>query len=207
MARINRFGVSFLSIENREESLNEELMAKKSLGMTYIRSKEGYVISFDKLAREKAHVDSASAMASNLDVVGKMYMIDIPDITLPEVIAPDTNLIPEDGITIVVENYRNLFISLDAEGIDTDKDSIINENKPTISCTIERRSMDNKQEDEYIVDHMPLDEFNSHVWDLKKFNGKSNVRITNLQIHPNEKITDENMIYVLYSVIFVGKRR
>ena len=76
-----------------------------------------------------------------------------------------------------------------------------------ISCTIERRSMDNKQEDEYIVDHMALDEFNSHVWDLKKFNGKSNVRITNLQIHPNEKITNENMIYVLYSVIFVGKRR
>ena len=206
MARINRFAVSFLSIENKEESLDEELMAKKSLGMTYIRSKEGYVISFDRLAREKSHVDSASAMASNLDVVGKMYMIDLPDFVLPEVIPPDTNIIPEDGITIVVDNYRSVFISLDVEGIDTDKDSIINENKPTISCTIERRSMDGQQEDEYSVDHMNLDEFNSHVWDLKRFKGKSNVRITNLQVHPNEKITDENMIYALYSIIFVGKR-
>lgn len=205
MARINRFAVSFLSIENKDESLDEELMAKKSLGMTYIRSKEGYVISFDKLAREKAHVDSALSMASNLDVVGKMYMVDIPDINLPELIEPDTNIVPEDGITVTNGNFRSAYISLDIEGINVGEDSIINENKPSISCTIERTIGDNQQ-DEYSIDHMPLDEFNSHVWDLERLGSETDIRITNLQIHPNEKITDEYIIYVLYSVIFVGKR-
>lgn len=209
--RMNRFGVSFLSKANQEEALNEELMSKKELGMTYIKSPTGYIISFDKLAREKSHIDSAMNMALNLDVKGRMFFIDFPDKDLPAIIEKDTNLITnEEGIVITeseVDMIENVYISLDIEALNLEKEAVLSNYPPEISCLMQKVKDGNVIE-EYRVDRISIENFNTHVWDFAKLSTDGDIILKELLIHDSSELPEDiSVSYVFYSTISVIKRR
>ena len=209
--RMNRFGVSFLSKSNQEEALNEELMSKKELGMTYIKSPTGYVISFDKLAREKSHIDTAMNMALNLDVKGRMFFIDFPERDFPSIIGKDVNLVTsEEGIVITeseVDMIENIYISLDIDALNLEKEAVLSNYPPEITCLMQKVK-GGKIIEEYRVDKISIENFNTHVWDFVKLSTDGDIVLKELSLHDNSDLPkDVSVSYVCYSIISVIKRR
>lgn len=209
--RTNRFGVSFLSKSNQEEALNEELMSKKELGMTYIKSPTGYVISFDKLAREKSHIDSAMNMALNLGVKGKMFFIDFPEKDLPAIIDADINLINNENGVVLTESetdmIEHLYISLDIEALNIETEATLSDYLPEVSCTLQKIK-DEEIIEEYKVEKISIENFNTHVWDFEKLSTDGDVVLKELIIHANSNLPEDvSMVYVCYGIITVLKRR
>lgn len=204
--RINRFGISTLSLKNRQEALNEELMSNKELGIQYMKTPEGDIISFDKIAREKAHSQYVINYIMSLGMFGKVSMLQFPYST-PKVIEYEEDLAGEEGILLTISDLdkpKKIYLSLDIESLSVpDKEeAIIIEHQPIVHCVIDRLDTSGTSIKKFTVDR-ELNEFNNNTIFVDEYLPSHNLVITELSIRKNPLITDDslNLRHVLYSAI------
>jgi hypothetical protein len=70
---LQRFAVSGLSRERKDEAVNEEILIGKHTGEFFIKTKDGVVISTDILNRLKASTDNAIRLAELSGITGDLY--------------------------------------------------------------------------------------------------------------------------------------
>ena len=67
---LQRFAISGLSKERKDEAINEEILLGKYTGEFFIKSKDGVIISTDILNRLKSSTENAIRYAESAGMVG-----------------------------------------------------------------------------------------------------------------------------------------
>lgn len=111
---VQRFAISALSIERKNEALNEEILVDKFTGEFYIKSKDGIILSSDILNRENASTNEAIRIAELMGMTGELYKIELDGLSLPSYIDVDVNFLQNEPIEIPPET-KELLINLDID--------------------------------------------------------------------------------------------
>ena len=90
---LQRFAISALSKERKNEAVNEEILVGKYTGEFFIKTKDGVVISTDVLNRLKTSTESAIRCAESTGISGSVFKIDFDNLVLPSHIDYSTNII------------------------------------------------------------------------------------------------------------------
>lgn len=122
---IQRFAMSGLSKERKDEAVNEEILLGKYTGEFFIKSKDGVIISTDILNRLKSSTDSAIRLAESTGMTGGLYKVDFDNMILPTHIDYSVNILSNEPIELPTETKKILL------NIDFDEyDIIVDEVKP-----------------------------------------------------------------------------
>ena len=206
VSRLNRFGISTLSLKNKEEALNEELMSIKELGIQYMKTPEGDIISFDKMAREKAHSQHVINYMMSLGMYGKVSMLQFPYNT-PKIIEYGEDLAGDNGILLTLSNQdkpKKIYLSLDIESLSfADKEeTVVIENQPIVHCVIHRVDDRMVSLEKFTIDR-ELNEFNNNTIYVGEYMPSHNLMISELSIseNPLNKDAELSLRHVLYSAI------
>lgn len=90
------FGVSPMSISNRDHMLPEELLANKEIGLIAIASSDGEnIVSAEYIARAKEHIRLFVQQCINENTIGKIYDISVDDRLVNTVVATDNLFVNE----------------------------------------------------------------------------------------------------------------
>ena len=97
---LQRFAISGLSKERKDEAINEEILLGKYTGEFFIKSKDGVIISTDILNRLKSSTENAIRYAESAGMVGDIYKIDFENIIMPCHIDYDINILGNEPIDL-----------------------------------------------------------------------------------------------------------
>lgn len=184
---IQRFAISALSRERKGEALNEEIIAGKFTGEFYIKSKDGVVLSADILNREKAATDNAIRIAELVGMTGRLFKVDLEEMTLPNHVDYSTNIVFDDPISIP-DGCKDILINLDLDEYDILGDSF----KPIHSEGKVKIVISNN--DESIVVEKDLRNINYSLISLKDFSVNNNLKITEITIEQDENVFNVSSI-------------
>lgn len=110
---IQRFAISALSRERKNEALNEEILAGKYTGEFYIKTKDGLVLSADIANRMKAVSHEAVRLAELLNMTGEIFRVDFENIVLPGFIDYSSNVLQQEPIELPVAKEVLLYLDID----------------------------------------------------------------------------------------------
>lgn len=195
---MQRFAISALSRERKNEALNEEILAGKYTGEFYIKSKDGVVISTDILNRHKAAAENAIRMAELIGMTGDMFKIDLELINLPSHIDYGTNVLEGEPI-ILPDNSNDLLLNLDLDEYDISGDEF----KPINTQGTVRIVLTTPYTVKTI--EKDLDSINYSVISLEGLQMLGTVKITEITIERDPRIynADSNDRTILLHNIFV----
>lgn len=119
---IQRFAISALSRERKDEAVNEEILVGKYTGEFFIKSKDGVVISTDILNRLKASTDNAIRLAELSGITGDLYKVDFDQLVLPNHVDYSVNIIEGEPIELPIET-KKILLNLDLDEYDILEDT------------------------------------------------------------------------------------
>lgn len=119
---LQRFAVSGLSRERKDEAVNEEILIGKHTGEFFIKTKDGVVISTDILNRLKASTDNAIRLAELSGITGDLYKVDFDQLVLPNHIDYSVNIIEGEPIELPIET-KKILLNLDLDEYDILEDT------------------------------------------------------------------------------------
>lgn len=114
---LQRFAVSGLSRERKDEAVNEEILIGKHTGEFFIKTKDGVVISTDILNRLKASTDNAIRLAELSGITGDLYKVDFDQLVLPNHVDYSVNIIEEEPIELPIST-KKVLLNLDLDEYD-----------------------------------------------------------------------------------------
>ena len=132
---LNRFGISALSKQNANTALEEEIMVDKTTGEFLLKSREGYVISFDAMARRKSMLENIDQINSMMNMGGDVYMIDLDHLHLPCPVEYNTNIL-QNSVVIKDKNLTKLLFNIDVDEIIPDVVAGVSEHEPVAELVI-----------------------------------------------------------------------
>lgn len=128
---VQRFAISALSKERKNEAVNEEIMVGKYTGEFFIKTKDGVVISTDVLNRLKSSTESAIRCAESTGISGSVFKIDFDNLILPSHIDYSTNILGDEFIE-VPQGAKNILLNIDFD----EYDILDNTAKPVVTDAI-----------------------------------------------------------------------
>lgn len=114
---LQRFAVSGLSRERKDEAVNEEILIGKHTGEFFIKTKDGVVISTDILNRLKASTDNAIRLAELSGITGDLYKVEFDQLVLPNHVDYLVNIIEGEPIELPIET-KKVLLNLDLDEYD-----------------------------------------------------------------------------------------
>ena len=120
---IQRFAVSALSKERKDEAINEEILIGKYTGEFFIKTKDGVVVSTDILNRLKSSTDSAIRRAESAGMIGNLFHLDFDNLVLPTHVDYSVNIIETEPIDLPV-NIKKVLLNIDFDEYDIIGDNI-----------------------------------------------------------------------------------
>lgn len=187
---LQRFAVSGLSRERKDEAVNEEILVGKYTGEFFIKTKDGVVISTDILNRLKASTDNAIRLAELCGMVGDLYKIDFEQLTLPNHVDYSVNIIEGEPIELPIDTKKVLLnLDLDEYDIMGDVAQPVN-TEAMVKITFEI----NTEGGEYNVIEVvqSIQNINYYAIDIE-YENVNGIRITDIVIEKEEK--EYNMGY------------
>lgn len=175
---IQRFAMSGLSRERKDEAVNEEILLGKYTGEFFIKTKDGVVISTDILNRLKSSTDSAVRYAEASGMTGEIYKIDFENLLLPSHIDYSINMVTNEPISLPKETSK-LLLNLDLD----EYDIIETDAKPVHTNAMVYITVSISKTDGSIIEKQfgkSLQVINQSVLDLEKDTPAS--EITNISI-------------------------
>lgn len=119
---IQRFAISALSRERKNEALNEEMLVGKYTGEFYIKTKDGVVMSTDIMNRMKASTDEAIRVAELMSMTDELYRVDFENLQLPCHVDYNVNILQNEPIVLPYDVKEVLLY------LDFDEYNIVNGN-------------------------------------------------------------------------------
>ena len=193
---IQRFAVSALSKERKDEAVNEEILVGKYTGEFFIKSKDGIVISTDVLNRLKSSTDNAIRVAESVGMVGNLYKLDFDNLPMPLHVDYDINLIEGEPIR-VDGNCKSLLFNIDFDEFDIIGDTVKPVNSDAMVKIIIELMLDGVTE--LFEIEKSIQSINQTIIDFKDYVGIQYVEIKNISINKddvvfNDDAIDRNMI-------------
>lgn len=190
---LQRFAISALSKERKDEAMNEEIMVGKYTGEFFIKSKDGVVISTDIINRLAAAIENATDAAESNGMTGDLIKLDFDNIQMPAHIDYNVNIIENEPVTIEGDcNKIMLFFDYDEFDVIGDTPQIVSsENKIQLTLNVVR---ENGFVEEFVVEKS-IQSINEHIIDLREFGKLQSIRITNINIVKDENVFNENANY------------
>lgn len=188
---IQRFAVSALSKERKDEAVNEEILVGKYTGEFFIKSKEGIVISTDILNRLKSSTDNAIRVAESVGMVGNLYKLDFDNLPMPLHVDYDVNLIEGEPIRVDGE-CKSLLFNIDFDEFDIIGDVI----KPVNSDAMVKINIElmlNGVTELFEIEKS-IQSINQTIIDFKDYIGIQYIEIKNITINKDEVIFNNNAV-------------
>ncbi|WP_304576580.1 hypothetical protein [Romboutsia ilealis] len=132
---LNRFGISALSKYNANTAVDEEIMVDKITGEFLIKSREGYVISFDAMARRKSMLENVDHINSMMNMGGNVYLIDLDHLHLPTQIEYEEEIL-QNKVLLKDKNLNRLLFNIDVDEVVPNTVAEISEHEPIIALKI-----------------------------------------------------------------------
>lgn len=200
---IQRFAISGLSKERKDEAVNEEILIGKYTGEFFIKSKDGVVISTDILNRLNSAMGFATKCAETYGIVGNMYRVELDNISMPSHIDYSVNLLETEPITL--DGCKKILFNFDYDEYDIIGDSI----RSIGSDAVVKISMDVKLSSgttEQIVLDKSIQVINYSVIDLSQFVDVSSVVVRSIIIDKDEKTfnADANDRTIILHNLFIS---
>jgi hypothetical protein len=111
---LQRFAISALSRERKDEALNEEILVGKYTGEFYIKTKDGIVMSTDVLNRSNASMNEAIRIAELMGMTDEIFKVEFDGMMLPNYIDYGVNFIQNDHISLP-EKTKEFLLYLDLD--------------------------------------------------------------------------------------------
>lgn len=188
---IQRFAVSALSKERKDEAVNEEILVGKYTGEFFIKSKDGIVISTDILNRLKSSTDNAIRVAESVGMVGNLYKLDFDNLPMPLHVDYDVNLIEGEPIRVDGE-CKSLLFNIDFDEFDIIGDVV----KPVNSDAMVKINIELMLNGitELFEIEKSIQSINQTIIDFKDYIGIQYVEIKNITINKDEVIFNDNAV-------------
>lgn len=191
---LQRFAISALSIERKEEALNEEILIDKFTGEFYVKSKDGVVISTDILNREKASTNEALHIAELMGMTGELYKIEFDNLSLPKHIDFDVNILQDEPIDIPV-NTKSFLLNIDLDEYDVvDGVSNIIHGNEIVTVRIE---VVDSGENYIIKKEININNLNYNIFSLENFENPTSIKLTDITINGSDL---ENRMLLLHNL-------
>lgn len=204
---IQRFAISALSRERKDEAVNEEILAGKYTGEFYIKTKDGVVISTDILNRLANAIENVVDIAESIGMVGDVIKLDFDNIPMPTHVDYNVNLIENEPVDFN-GNCRRVLMNLDFDEFD-----IVN-NEPKLISTEDKVKL---------VFHITLEDgsmrelaveksiqiINNFIVDFTNYGNIKSVTLNNITINKDENMFNEDMMdrtLILHNIFTVIHR-
>ena len=182
---IQRFAISALSRERKDEALNEEILVGKHTGEFYIKTKDGVVVSTDIMDRVNSSTNNAIRIAEMVGMTGHLFKVEFDDLQLPNHIDYSINMLNMEPIQIP-NDTNSILLYLDIDGYVVKEDravkSVFDNNvvNITISCLFTDGSMNTM---EFATDLRSIN-YTKLQLDALKVEGKDidSIFITNINV-------------------------
>lgn len=195
---LQRFAISALSRERKEEALNEEILVGKYTGEFYIKTKDGVVVSTDILNRLKSSTDEAVRIAELVGMKGDLFRVTFDEMVLPNHIDYSVNIIENEPIEIPVGS-TDLLINLDYDEYDiVGSDFIPVNTNARIKITI-------RAGEQTLVIEKALQNINYNVISLEDLQNMNAMQISEIVIEKDDEVFNEESLdrTILLHNIFV----
>ena len=201
-------GISPISIKNRENALDEELIANKDVGLFGIYktddSGDGFIYSAEYIAREKEHIKSFVHKCMSENTLGKIYKIDVDD-KLVHAIRDDENLFDNE----CVFEFETTDITAIRFDFDIDlfaRDSLSLIDSCDIKIEVQFSLMRNNITKNYVISET-LENINNMAFaidlstlsDISEGNG---IKLNTLKIIPPENFDITKNAIILHDILF-----
>lgn len=191
---LQRFAISALSIERKEEALNEEILIDKFTGEFYVKSKDGVVISTDILNREKASTNEALHIAELMGMTGELYKIEFDNLSLPKHVDFDVNILQDEPIDIPV-NTKSFLLNIDLDEYEV-VDGVSNIIHGNEIVTVRIEVVDSGES--YIIKkEINIDNLNYNIFSLENFENLTSIKLTDITINGSDL---ENRMLLLHNL-------
>lgn len=191
---IQRFAISALSIERKNEAVNEEILVGKYTGDFHIKTKDGIILSADNLNREKSSTDEAIRIAELMCMTGDCYKVEFENHTMPIHIDYSVNILQNDAIELPTDAKEVLInIDLDEYNIVDDEVQIVH-SKNMVKIVFEVNIEDNISQIQFDKE---LGDLNFSMFSLKEQPGASSIKLVEITIY---KDTDEERAMLLHNM-------
>ena len=188
---IQRFAVSALSKERKDEAVNEEILVGKYTGEFFIKSKDGIVISTDVLNRLKSSTDNAIHVAESVGMVGNLYKLDFDNLAMPLHVDYDVNLIEGEPIR-VDGNCKSLLFNIDFDEFDIIGDTVKPVNSDAMVKIIIELMLD--EVTELFEIEKSIQSINQTIIDFKDYVGIQYAKIKNISINKDDVIFNDDAV-------------
>lgn len=200
---LNRFGISALSKRNKEDALDGEIMVDKTTGEFLVKSEgEGYVISFDAMARMKSMLEDVDHMNRIMNMKGKVYLIDLDHLHLPTEVQYDTNLLA-NTITLKRGSLNRMLFHVDLDEIIPNPVAQRSTTEPYVNLDIHCTRTGFGQES-YSIDFnicKPVSELNSRIIISDELNIEYSIKDYNVELvglsilkNPNNTVPNSKIV-------------
>ena len=182
---IQRFAISALSKERKNEAVNEEILVGKYTGEFFIKTKDGVVISTDVLNRLKTSTESAIRCAESTGISGSVFKIDFDNLVLPSHIDYSTNILGSEFIE-VPNGSKNLLLNIDFDEydiLDSTAKPVTTNASVNVSITVEN----NHGSSQVINVNKSLKSINYHIIDINVENARS-IKINSIVIEKDDTV-------------------
>ena len=188
---IQRFAVSALSKERKDEAVNEEILVGKYTGEFFIKSKDGIVISTDVLNRLKSSTDNAIRVAESVGMVGNLYKLDFDNLAMPLHVDYDVNLIEGEPMR-VDGNCKSLLFNIDFDEFDIIGDTVKPVNSDAMVKIIIELMLD--EVTELFEIEKSIQSINQTIIDFKDYVGIQYAEIKNISINKDDVIFNDDAV-------------
>lgn len=189
---MQRFAISALSKERKDEAVNEEILVGKYTGEFFIKTKDGVVVSTDILNRLKSSMELAVKTAESVGIVGDVFKIDFDELVLPKHIDYGVNIIESEPIEIPIDSTE-ILLNLDFDEYDIIGDSIypiISSGVVDVECLITFTDGSTGN----ILVNCGLDLINNTIIKLNKEKDVQSIVLNNITINEDVKVYNENAV-------------
>lgn len=183
---VQRFAISALSKERKDEALNEEILVGKYTGEFFIKTKDGVVVSTDILNRLKSSTESAIKYAEFAGMTGNLFHIDFDNLSLPTHIDYAVNVIENEPIELPV-NIKKLLLNIDYDEYDILTDTVKPVNTgANVKITLETRLSDGTVNN--IEIEKSIKTINDYIINLEDLTNVASISIISIVIEKEEKV-------------------
>lgn len=183
---VQRFAISALSRERKNEAVNEEILAGKYTGEFYIKSKDGVVLSADIMNRVKNATDNAIRIAELVGMTGELYKVDFDNLILPNHVDYDINILGNEPI-VLPEGSKEVLVNLDLDEYD-----ILDNNDFKLVNSKARVKIKLSGGGKSKVIEKSLENINFVVIDITEFTKTKNVSIESIIIEKDPIVINQN---------------
>jgi hypothetical protein len=203
---IQRFAISALSRERKNEALNEEILVGKYTGEFYIKTKDGIIVSNDILDRSNSSMNNAIRIAEMVGMTGELFKVDFDELELPSHVDYTVNFLNMEPIQIPIDS-KNILLYLDIDEYVVKEDkmvkNIFDENliHITISCLYDDGSMNTIEVDSDLQNinytKIPLDSLQTMDKNVDSM-FITNIYVTDKVVGLND--VTENQLIILHNI-------